>query len=365
LVISYLPDTDEFPWVRVTPVAARRLEVGAMRGDELNASGLDHRRGVIEAHLALAEQFPRAKWLSEGDIVCRDGRLEFLPDGELVHSSERWAIEVELSRKSIPRVRANVEALLTRYERVVYFCAPRVLPLLSSVTAALADDRLEVREVRQPKWMAPSVGRSKKAKRLSGPLSARTRKLLVVITEEGMVAVDQLSELLGSDIQVIQAELAELESCGLVGQGFRLRGSKGWVWATPKGARASGSPVRALEGAGTSRLPTRRAFMSVRIALTGGRRGGRWITRRMLSRGTERGLRSEVAVLVRGSSRAAILVSPEASISTSKMKSEIDRVRHSHDEVLWYCSASSKPAAEGLVAAKGWLNVKVRRLPDG
>jgi predicted transcriptional regulator len=352
-------ETEPYPWARLR-AQARELGLRALHRAP-NPTGLNHRRGVIEAQRVLVARHPKGHWVSEGEIIAREGFRDDRPDGELEVGGKRWAIEVELSRKSAPQVRRHVAGLLKRYDRVLYFCAPHVLALLKRVAVELPAGCLEVCEVKQERWLLPPEHR--RAVKLERRILAHERKLLALITEEGLVAIDQLARLLGREAQELRGELDRLQRDGLLEQGLRFRGSPGWVWCTYRGARLSGTGIAVLYRVGSARLQRRRSFMAVRIALTGGRRQGRWVTRRMLGKGVKRGMPFDIAVWEHRGRRSAIVLSLDQPIKNPSTVSMIDRLGRDYDEVLWYCSGISLPRARRFVLERSLENVEVRLLP--
>ena len=156
---------------------------------------LAHIRAVISVRLALesvaAYAAAGAYWRGERRLRARaGGRVglrEHLPDGE-VHwpsdaevawAGECWAIEAELTRKTVSRTTAIMRELLTRtgdyggpaadarvrgrparHARVLYVCAPAALSTVTRARAALgsAAARIEIRNL-PPDALLPSPAR--------------------------------------------------------------------------------------------------------------------------------------------------------------------------------------------------------------
>jgi hypothetical protein len=147
-------------------------------------SRLAHLRAVTAVRLAL-ESTPgyataKAHWRCERRLRARIGARvplrEHLPDGE-VHwpdgadvswAGECWAIEAELTRKTVRRTTAIMMEILTRtgdygcppaqarapgqsprHSRVVYLCSPGASPTVARAREALGADaaRVEIREL--------------------------------------------------------------------------------------------------------------------------------------------------------------------------------------------------------------------------
>lgn len=145
-------------------------------------SRLAHLRAVTAARLALAAtpQFAagRAHWRSERRLRARiGGRIglrEHVPDGEvhwpdctgMAWAGECWAIEAELTGKTLVRTVAIMREVLTRtgdygcpaadvavpglpprHTRVIYLCSPDARPVVSRArdTLGILGERVEIR----------------------------------------------------------------------------------------------------------------------------------------------------------------------------------------------------------------------------
>jgi hypothetical protein len=161
-------------------------------------SRLAHIRAVIAVRLALESaqgyRAAGAYWRSERRLRARlGGRVglrEHLPDGE-VHwpddapvpwAGECWAIEAELTRKTVSRTAAIMLELLNRtgdygcpaadvqvpgrpprHARVLYLCAPAARPTVTRARRALggAAARIEIRPLPPGAAMEPAAGASR------------------------------------------------------------------------------------------------------------------------------------------------------------------------------------------------------------
>jgi hypothetical protein len=145
-------------------------------------SRLAHIRAVTSVRLALQAtgiyRHARAYWRGERRIRtgCRPGSRDHMPDGE-VHwpdeatvdwAGECWAIEAELTRKTVARTVAIMTELLSRtgdygcpageaavpgrpprHARAVYLCSPAALPTVTRARAELGPlaGRVEIRDL--------------------------------------------------------------------------------------------------------------------------------------------------------------------------------------------------------------------------
>lgn len=162
-------------------------------------SRLAHLRAVAAARLALeaqpAWQAAGAWWRSERRLSThlgpRGGRRDHLPDGEihwpdgdaaapLPWAGECWAVEAELTRKTVTRTTAIMIELLTRtgdygapaagtlvpgrpprHDRVLYLCSAAARPTVQRARAALAPAeaaRVEIRLLPPSARLGPGTG---------------------------------------------------------------------------------------------------------------------------------------------------------------------------------------------------------------
>jgi hypothetical protein len=157
-------------------------------------SRLAHIRAVAAVRLALESasgyQAAGAYWRSERRLRTRmGGRVglrDHIPDGE-VHwpdeapvawAGECWAIEAELTRKTVSRTTAIMQDLLRRtgdygcpaadvlvpgrpprHPRVLYLCSPAARPTVTRARAALGDAaaRIEIRALPPAAAMVPAI----------------------------------------------------------------------------------------------------------------------------------------------------------------------------------------------------------------
>jgi hypothetical protein len=166
-------------------------------------SRLAHLRAVVSVRLALeaapgstaAGPFWRGERRLRARAGSRAGFREHIPDGEVhwpdgspaAFAGECWAIEAELTRKTVARTAAIMREILTRtgdygcpaaevrvpgaaarHARVVYVCSPAARPTVARARATLgaADSRVEIRA------LPPGAGLACPA--ASGPAPRRT-----------------------------------------------------------------------------------------------------------------------------------------------------------------------------------------------
>jgi hypothetical protein len=351
---------EKYEWLRATRLGARCVGMSFLKRPPAQTN-LPHRRGIIEARLHLSAEHPGGSWMSEGDILRAGAwRKGELPDGLYEVSGKRWALEVELSRKSRGCVQRRVANLLHHHDKVIYYCAPHVLSCINAVVSCFDEGRLEVRAAVMPEWQSLKSQVSLDARRMP---SEREQRLLRLVLEEGTIAVDQLADLDGSLAGALRRELAEMEQAGLVEQGFESAAPYGWVWSTSWGRRRSGVDLAYFRPPGPARLSQRRALMSIRLALAAKYPRVRWVTRRMLGSDVRLGLPREFGVLEQCGSRVGVTVSASDFALPERVALTFERLSREFDSVWWYCSSSASASATRLLRKKGWDNVKIFDLP--
>jgi hypothetical protein len=108
---------------------------------------LAHVAAVNEVRLHVGRQSPESQWVSERLLLLEHTSGEHLPDGLVVTSGQRIAVEVELTVKSAKRTRAILDELVGRFDAVAYFCAPAAHRQLSALAATGSWPPLSVREL--------------------------------------------------------------------------------------------------------------------------------------------------------------------------------------------------------------------------
>jgi hypothetical protein len=146
-------------------VEVRRVLVGepawvipTVRG--LRASGLSfaawrptlgllaHVAAVTEARLHIQSRSPESEWVCER-VLAREKQTprEHLADAVVLLDGRRIAVEVELTVKSKRRTTRIIDELTSRYDAVLYYCAPGPHRLIAELSAEGAWPSLGLRRL--------------------------------------------------------------------------------------------------------------------------------------------------------------------------------------------------------------------------
>jgi hypothetical protein len=106
-----------------------------------------HVAAVNEVRLHIQGLSPALEWVCERALARDRLAGEHLPDALVLLDGGRVAIEVERTIKSRQRVVAILDELCTRFDSVVYFCAPGPHRQLGELSASGRWPRLGIREL--------------------------------------------------------------------------------------------------------------------------------------------------------------------------------------------------------------------------
>jgi len=121
----------------------------------LRLGSLAHVAAVNDVRLHIAGRSPESEWVPERVLSKERASGEHLVDAAVITGDgQRVAIEVELTVKSRPRVRAILDEITKRYDTVLYFCAPGPYRQLAGLAESGRWPNLGVREL--PRLGEPS-----------------------------------------------------------------------------------------------------------------------------------------------------------------------------------------------------------------
>jgi hypothetical protein len=112
---------------------------------------LAHVTAVNDVRLHVQARSPKSEWVCERLLARERESREHLADALVLLDGQRVAIEVELTVKSRRRVTAILDELSTRFDTVLYFCAPGPHRLLSELAESARWPTLGVRELPGPR----------------------------------------------------------------------------------------------------------------------------------------------------------------------------------------------------------------------
>jgi hypothetical protein len=111
---------------------------------------LTHVAAVNDVRLHVQARSPGSEWVAER-LLARERRAgEHLPDAVVLVDGQRVAIEVELTIKSQRRVTAILDELASRFDTIIYFCAPGPHRQLTELANSGRWPTLGVRELPLP-----------------------------------------------------------------------------------------------------------------------------------------------------------------------------------------------------------------------
>ena len=368
----FIAGDDEWVWLRY---AGSRLAGTGFEATQPSLLALAHYRAINEARVRVTSQAPTGHWVCERELRRRryrraDGRL---PDAVFEIDDERHAIEVELSRKPVERLRTVIAQHSLRYDAVVYLCSHEVarymqrqglsreFPLL--MVRPLLDD---VRELYADGFGVKPAhdGTSRRSCALARKVTSREVCVLRLLAEQGAIPLDQLARFLkrdgeaveGVEGEAVEEVMSEFAERGLVRRGSPLVDEPDWVWLTPLGARLSGTGLSAPRPKVGS-LPRLRAINEVRLRMPRPLSRG-WTSGRVLRRlSGQAGARPAAVIDVDGERHAIELV-----LVRKDFKRLISRRCADYDVVTFFCAPSVYGRVKRLAQSGRWPNLVVRKL---
>jgi len=337
-----------------------------------------HRYAVNEVRLEVMRRWPDSCWVCErrlardawenGDWKAGNWRGGSwgaavngggtFPDAIVMLGDERYAIEVELTPKTLDELDHVVCEHAERFDRVFYFCSKGVRRLVEqscchhSLKQVVVEDAVGL----------PARERLAAAHRKPVSVDAEEVGVLALLAEQGGIPNDQLMRLLGWDLDRVEASMAALAHRELVRETRYWASESGWWWLRRRGARLSETGLEALQPrrGSTGKL---RAFNEARLMLAPSGSGARWIGRRTLQKGARwvSGLPKAVLEVRDGRVAVQVLLGQRWD---ERYVEYVHQWRGEYDGVIWICRSGVGPKARGVVQEWGWKNVDVRELPE-
>jgi hypothetical protein len=346
-------------WVTLTRAGAKR-DPGGLCHLVVGVRQLSHRNAITEARLALRGEHPDGVWICERELWSRKGEFGVVPDGVLEVAGRRIAVEVEMSRKTVCELRAKVMAVSEAFDEVIYFAAPYARGQLRALCADLGVGNVEVRDIPGTREL---LGDTRRTRRSFEPTTAELRALRL-ITEEGLVAVDQLGMLLGLNRGLGIVLAHRLEERNFVVREFEVDGDGGWLRCRGRAADLSGTGLGEFVPTGAVSLDCRETLARVRVdwCARPGRR--RWVTRRRLVAGCKGPRRSDLPIAVAGhAGREVAVVLVDRGVPVERRQRDLSLFARKYDGVLCVAEEETIPWLRRYVEAAGLENVEVEEMP--
>jgi hypothetical protein len=366
--------TGHLPWVIATGPGARLAGTG-FKVLRPSVRSLPHIRAINEARLLLNVEHPEGRWICERELRrhWQRKKVRNIPDGVFEIGGERWAIEVELSRKPIEYLRANIREHASRYDAVLYFCSKGMAgfierqDLLSEFSENLFvwDTFDPIRQLDSAEFQVekrfPRLGH----RHCPSPSSAELL-ILDLISEQGAIPIDQLARFQGCDFKEATALGTRLLEAGFVKRSRPLSGEPDWLWLTRFGVSVSTTGLDALSPK-VGGLAQRRALNEVRLLFAERAPGARWVSERILRKA--QGMKGSVpgAVVEVGSDcdleRQAIEVCLSHKRSIKDRVTRMEMYRAKFDAATFFCSSSAEKTIQTAASRCRWPNLLVLPIP--
>jgi len=352
-------------WVSLRRGGAVKAGLG-LRGRRPSPASLPHHRAINEARLQLEVEYPNGRWMCERELWLLAGRTANVPDGMLLVNEKRYAVEVEISRKTARRTRETIERRLKKYDGVIYFCGARSMSMVKDIQAELGSVSLVVRAVPgDPEEPDRRLRRGVPSPLTADEFNADELRALALISEEGIVPVRLLGDLVGIASKS-GAELADrLQGAGALRREYEVGDDGGWVWCTGGGTRVAGTGLTAFQPTSFGALQSHLDILLARLELAKRFPAVTWVSRRRLVQGSESPRRSDVprAIAKVGRKRLAVCVA----VGGRQLPTEFAHLgdwAHEYDAVWCFATPDHLAKLGKLVDAGGWSNVELQRSPE-
>jgi transposase len=300
--------TEEDIWVSPTSYGMRLSETGYV-GKPPHYRSLAHWSAINEARIYVEAEFRNVEWKSERRLrrersTKKRGHLRgYLPDavaicdGRSEKGNERritCAVEVELSAKMNYDWHGHIAANEKKFDLIIYFATPEICDKFRALKIKQRHPKLKVvqipsvyRKLDLDKWRLPGDPEpfnreTDEVSALEGPLTRRELRAIDLILEQGAMPMDQFEVFL--EIGPVEASrLADrLVQTRALDRAKPLDYEPPWLWATPRGAKASSTGLKAFVPS-LGGLERARAMNQIRYRYTHGKKDVEWISYRTLT----------------------------------------------------------------------------------
>lgn len=380
----------DLPWVWLRGKGAKHAGLGfsAMK-PSLHTVG--HWHAITEARLYLKEHAADGVWICERKLRRKryrgkgrraKGRAKVvnkahIPDALFKVEGEVHAIEAELSRKQGDNLEKIVAQHSSRYDAVVYFCAPVTFTDIKKRRLEERYPRLfacclveNLRKLTREEFRAADDRRNGGGGERREPEPWEVA-VIDLLAEQGAIPLDQLRRYLKCGAKRAAGIAGHLVDGGFVKRAHPEEEREDWIWLGTRGMKYAtvdvGAPMPTLAG-----LPRMRALNEVRLQILERTKGTvEWTSGRALrrERGKEGSLPDAVAVEETGSGAERCRQSYAIDVRIT-LSNDLDKIfaryrlrAEEHDWVVWYCAPKARQTARKLAEEFDCPKLVVRTIP--
>lgn len=347
-----------------------------------------HLHAITEARLYLHEHAPEGEWVCERMILRsqrrgwgkrRRGPLTeatvHIPDGLFKIEDEVHAIEAEISLKRPEPLEEIIAQHSSRYDAVVYFCAPRTYREIRRhgfeeryprlFTCCLVDD---LRLLAKGQFRVEDDHRHRRIERDPEEWEVAFMDLLV---EQGAIPMDLVARFLGCDAERADAIVSHLLEAGFVMRARPEPEMPDWVYLVPAADRFTtlhAKPQQTTLGG----LPRVRALSEVRLRILELTKGTvSWTSGRELRRlQGQKGSLPDAAVVeetVESGERCRYSFAVDVKLNLGQRYEKMFEIYQTRmeefDYVVWYCTPVARRTALRLKKEFHCPKLIIRTLP--
>ncbi len=364
----------EEPWVWLSAIGRTFLGLGYepfVFG--VGVSQLEHFRAVNQVRFQV-EQESAGRWLEPREAAkLMGGRKAFRPDGVLMVGKESHAFKVEVTPKSMPRLREIIKDQCERFDYMVYICSPTVRRLLDRMPDVLSYKNLflgelpkdTTRYLTDPKFRLDGDEDPKGRPIINAP-DDQEYLAINLIAEQGAIPLDQLARFWQIDIEEAKQFVDQLYDEAYVLRAQPLVDEPMWVWVSNAAAKRYcdiklDAPPPRLGG-----LEVLRASNEARLRMiekmTGLPGDTHWFGRRELMNVYEARMVLPSAVYKIGDELHGVEIE-FGSISKDRCVTLYGQRAEEFTSVNVFCRPNVVESLEELVEEQGWTNVDIEELP--
>ncbi len=197
-----------------------------------------------------------------------------------------------------------------------------------------------------------------------GALGAGDRELLVWISEQYAVRVDQIAVLRGCGERAAQYTVARLRTAGWVDVWRPLTGQTSWVLLTAAGQRLAGTGYRRWVPR-LGLLAHVAAVCDVRLQVQRRSPGSVWVCERQLARERQHPGEHVADGVVLSAGRQDVVEVELTVKSAGRIEEIIDGLSARYTSVVYFAAPQVRRRLEQLGGIERWPLLQIRELPEG